>query len=236
MAHKLLVIAVGGLAVSAIALGAAAAISGEGIDAFDVIGMNDRPVCQFGASGHDGTRSIAWDGSDRVSIAVPADSKYRRGAGDQLVVSGDAAVIQHVRVEDGRIELDCRNYNRDFKLAVTLPGRTFRKFGIAGSGSLMLDGIDQPALAVGIAGSGNISGTGKTDDLSVHIAGSGKARLAQLSAGKVEMHIAGSGDSEIAPHDELSVHIAGSGKVRLASEPRHISTHIVGSGEILHGL
>ena len=46
--------------------------------------------------------------------------------------------------------------------------------------------------------------------------------------------LAGSGDSEIAPSDNLAVKIAGSGQVHLKTEPRHIETHIAGSGEIFH--
>lgn len=231
----LALIALGGLTLSAMALGAAAAIADKDDKHLDLDFFSDRPACNFDLAGHNASRSIAWDGSDGVSIAVPADAKYQRGSGDAVTVSGDANLIQHVRVQGGRIEMDCRSWHHDGRLAINLPGRTFTKFGVAGSGSMNLNGIDQPDVKLAIAGSGDVTATGKAARLDASIAGSGKMHLGQLAAGDVNLHIAGSGDSEVAPSGDLSVRIAGSGKVHLLSEPRHMETKIAGSGEIFHG-
>ena len=228
-------IALGGITLSAMALGAVAAIDNP--DGSDMhLGMfGDRPACSFDMAGHDGTRTIAWDGSDTVGVAVPADAKYQRGSGDAVTVTGDANLIQHVRVREGNIEMDCRNWHHDGRVAIDLPGRSFAKFGLAGSGSLNLNGIDQPELKLGIAGSGDVTATGKTDKLDIGIAGSGRMHLGKLAANDVNLKIAGSGNTEIAPSGDLNVHIAGSGKVHLLTEPKHIETKIAGSGEIFHG-
>ena len=234
--HKLALIALGGLAVSAMALGAAAAIAGHDNKDIDLGFMVDRPACHFDLAGQTASRSIPWDGSETVSVAVPADAKYQRGNADAVTVSGDANVIAHVRVREGKIEMDCREWHHDGgRMAITLPGRTFTKFGLAGSGSMTLDGIDQPELKLGVAGSGDITATGKTSKLEIGIAGSGRMHLGQLAANDVNLKVAGSGNTEIAPSGDLSVHIAGSGKVHLLTEPKHIETKIAGSGEIFHG-
>jgi hypothetical protein len=237
MVHKLALIAVTGLAVSAVCLGAAAAIGGKEIAAngldFSVFG--DGPACDFALSGETGSRSIAWDDSDRVSIQMHADTHYRRGQGEQMVVTGDTALLPHVKIEDGEVKMDCRHSSRGDSVAITLPGRIFQKFGLAGSGTMTLDDIDQPRLKVGLAGSGDIRATGKTGELDIGIAGSGKMKMGQLAANTIKVHVAGSGDTEIAPKDDLEVHIAGSGNVHLLSEPRHLTTHIAGSGNIIHG-
>jgi putative autotransporter adhesin-like protein len=232
--HKLALIALGGLAVSAMALGAAAAIAGKDDKNFDFSLFGDRPACNFDMAGHTASRTIPWDGSEGVSIAVPADARYQRGSGDAVTVSGDANAIAHVRVRDGRIEMDCRSWHHDGRMAINLPGRTFTKFGLAGSGSMNLNGIDQPDVKLAIAGSGDVTATGKTGKLDAAIAGSGKMHLGQLAAGDVDLHIAGSGNTEIAPSGDLNVHIAGSGKVHLLTEPKHMETKIAGSGEIFH--
>lgn len=237
MVHKLALIAVTGLAASAICLGAAAAIGGKDLAAsgIDFSFFGDGPSCDFAMSGRTGSRSIAWDGSDTVSIQMRADTHYRRGQGDQVVVTGDTAVIPHVKVEDGHIKMDCRRSSRGDMIAITLPGRIFQKFGLAGSGTMTLDDIDQPKIKFGLAGSGDIRASGKADEMVVGIAGSGKMKLGQLAANTIKIHVAGSGDTEISPRDDLDIHIAGSGKVRLLSEPKHLTTHIAGSGEIIHG-
>lgn len=232
---NLALIAFGGITLSAMALGAAAAIGDhDGKDrGFNWFG--DRPSCNFDMAGHSASRTIPWDGSEGVSIAVPADAKYQRGSGDAVTVTGDANLIQHVRVREGKIEMDCHSWHSDGRLAINLPGRTFTKFGLAGSGTMNLNGIDQPELKLAIAGSGDITATGKTANLNIGIAGSGKMHLAQLAAGDVNLKVAGSGNTEIAPSGDLNVKIAGSGKVHLMTEPRHIETKIAGSGEIFHG-
>ncbi len=224
-------VVLGGFTVCAMALGAAAAINGDHDTGF----FGDRPMCNFDMAGHSASRNIAWDGSDNVSIAVPADASYKRGVGDQVTVTGDANLIQHVRVREGHIEMDCRSWHHDGRMAINLPGRTFTKFGLAGSGSMNLEGIDQPELKLGVAGSGDVTANGKTGKLEIGIAGSGKMHLGKLAANDVQLKVAGSGNTEIAPSGDLSVHIAGSGKVHLLTEPRHIETKIAGSGEIFHG-
>jgi hypothetical protein len=226
-------IALGGITLCAMALGAAAAIGDPDGKSFGIFG--DRPACNFDMAGHDGTRTIAWDGSETVGIAVPADAKYTRGSGDAVTVTGDANLIQHVRVREGNIEMDCHSWHREGRMAINLPGRTFTKFGVAGSGSMLLSGIDQPELKLGVAGSGDVTATGKTGKLDIGIAGSGKMHLGKLAANDVQLKIAGSGNTEIAPSGDLSVKIAGSGKVHLMTEPKHIETKIAGSGEIFHG-
>ena len=232
---NLALIAFGGITLSAMALGAAAAIGDhDGKDAgFSLFG--DRPACNFDMAGHDASRSIPWDGSETVSIAVPADAKYQRGSGNAVIVNGDANLIQHVRVREGKIEMDCRSWHHEGRMAINLPGRTFTKFGLAGSGSMKLEGIDQPELKLGVAGSGDVTASGKTGKLNIGIAGSGRMHLGQLAANDVKLSVAGSGNTEIAPSGDLDVHIAGSGKVHLLTEPKHIETRIAGSGEIIHG-
>lgn len=229
------IIAFAGITISAVALGAVAAIGDKDGSHMDWSMFGDRPACNFDMAGHDASRTIPWDGSESVSIAVPADARYQRGSGEGLTVHGDANLIQHVRIRDGKIEMDCRSWHHDGRLALDLPGRTFTKFGLAGSGSMNLNGIDQPDVKLAIAGSGDVTAAGKTGKLEAAIAGSGKMHLGQLAAGDVNVRIAGSGNTEIAPSGDLNVRIAGSGKVHLMTEPKHMETKIAGSGEIFHG-
>ncbi|MGH6827562.1 MAG: GIN domain-containing protein [Rhizomicrobium sp.] len=228
MRIKLALIALLSFAVSALCLGSAFGFMGG----FENFGS---PRCELQPTGRSATRSLAWDGSDRAGVAVPATVHYRRGQGDRVVVTGDSALLPHVRLVDGWVEFDChpRDLN-GLRLDVSLPGREFRGFSLAGLGDMDLEGIDQPDLSLHVAGAGNVTATGQTDNLDLHLAGAGHARLGGLSAGRVALHLAGSSNVEVAPRDDLSVHIAGAGTVVLYSEPRSIETHIAGSGRIIH--
>jgi hypothetical protein len=236
MVHKLAIVAIIGMSASAVCMGAAAAIGGnefgKGFDGLDFSMLGDRPRCENGG-GYPTSRTLDWDGSDHAGIAIPGHVTYTPGSDDQVHVSGNPVLVPHVRVRDGRVEMDCRmGFNGARDLEVTLPGREFKKFSIAGSGNLVLQNLNQERLKVSIAGSGNIKADGKVERTEVHIAGSGDVDMAHVESRQTEVHIAGSGNTDIAPTDEAEIHIAGSGDVNLHSNPRKLETHIAGSGRI----
>lgn len=237
MVQKLAIVAFTGLVVSAVAMGAAAAIGArefkDNFDGMDFSMFGDRPRCEKTSGATATSRTLNWDGSDEVSLNVPGRARYTPGDGREVQVSGDPEIVAHVRVRDGRIELDCRSRNwGDDALEITLPGRRFEKFGIAGSGKLELNDLDQREIRVSIAGSGSVKATGKVDEVRINIAGSGDADLGQVASEDATVKIAGSGNADVAPRDEVEVHIAGSGDVNLHTTPRKVETHIMGSGRI----
>ena len=238
MVHKLALVAVIGLTASAVCMGAAAAIGGnefgKDFDGFDFSMFGDRPRCERVQSASATSRTIDWDGSDHVGLSVGGHARYTPGSDGQVHLTGDPQMLAHIRVRDGNIEMDCRGGWRDRRddLEITLPGREFKKFGIAGSGNLVLQNLNQNRLKVSIAGSGSIKADGKVENAEIHIAGSGDADLGRVVSQVSEVHIAGSGNTDIAPSDEADIHIAGSGDVNLHSNPRKLETHIAGSGRI----
>ena len=235
MVHKLAIIAVIGLSASAVCMGAAAAIGGREFgDNFDFSMFDgDRPRCERTDSASVTSRDIDWDGSDHVSLSVGGHASYTPGNDDKVHLTGDPQKLAHIRVRDGRIEMNCRGWRGDSgELTITLPGREFKKFGIAGSGNLVLHNLDQEKLKVSIAGSGSIKADGKVEEAEIHIAGSGDADLGEVASRVSEVHIAGSGNTDIAPTEEAEIHIAGSGDVNLHANPKRLNTHIAGSGRI----
>jgi hypothetical protein len=224
MVHKLAIVAFSGLVISAVAMGAAAAIGArefganfEGMDFSNWGG--DRPRCErvagdtSGRTASNGSRTLNWDGSDHVSLNVPATARYVPNGSKQWHISGDPDVVAHVRVRDGRIELNCRGRWSDDALQITLPGTRMEKFSIAGSGKLELENLDQQDLKVSIAGSGDVD-------------------MGRVASEDVSVRIAGSGNADIAPRGEAKIRIAGSGDVNLHSNPRNVETRIAGSGRI----
>jgi len=237
MVHKLAMVAVAGITISAICLGAGGALEGkdfgrgfgEGMGAlFD----NDRPRCENGG-GYPTSRTLDWDGSDEASIAIPGHATYNPGNDDKVHVSGNPVLVPHVRVREGKVELDCRmGFNGAHDLTVTLPGRTFKKFSIRGSGNLALNSLNQDRLELTIRGSGSIKADGKVQNADVGIRGSGDINIGQVNAAVVKVEIRGSGNTDIAPTEEADISIRGSGDVNLHSNPKKLETHISGSGRI----
>jgi hypothetical protein len=239
MVHKLAIVAVAGITLSAVCLGAGGALEGRdvgartfGEDGWMANFFEDLPRCENGG-GYPINRTLDWDGSDHAGIAIPGRATYAPGNDDKLHVSGNPVLVPHVRVRDGRVELDCRmGFNGAHDLAITLPGRAFKKFSIAGSGNLDLQKLDQDRVKLSIAGSGSIKGDGRVESADLHIAGSGDINIGQMNSQVVTVHIAGSGNTDIAPTEEADIHIAGSGDVNLHTNPKKLETHIAGSGRI----
>jgi hypothetical protein len=177
-------------------------------------------------------RRLAWTGGDKVDIAVSAVVRYRGGDGSEVVVRGPAGAIAHVAVDRSRISLDCRSFSGPGAVEITLPGRVFRRINLEGSGNLIMENVDQPELTLNVSGSGEVRAQGTAEHVTVKIAGSGNARLAELAMKQLAVDIAGSGNLEAAPKDEADVRIAGSGNVRLLSHPAQLRSKVAGSGRV----
>ncbi|HEY4274512.1 MAG TPA: head GIN domain-containing protein [Rhizomicrobium sp.] len=259
MRTKLAIIAVSGFVVSAVSLGGAFALGGNAIgDAVFNFDGFDLPRCdRVGANPTADSRSIAWDGSDHASIALPADTHYRAGSGDQLIVRGDPLLVSHVRVRNGVVGLDCHGgslFGNSGHLDVTLPGkRQFRAFEVMGSGTMDLYGLSQPDvklsvvgngtieadakvknLKMDVAGSGTLTARGQADQLDVNVSGSGKIRAGELATKDADIDVSGSGHIEVAAENSLDVDVSGSGTIFLKTEPKSLQTDISGSGTIVH--
>lgn len=263
MRTKLAAIAVSGFAVSAICLGGAFALGGSAIgDTILDIGDFGQPRCDIaGPSAAAASRTLPWEGNgDRAAVAVAANTYYRAGSGDQLVVKGDPRIISHVYVRDGVVGIDCRTgslfHGNTQRIEVTLPGRPFRSFSQLSSGDMRLAGLSQPEAKISVEGSGNIEAdgkidrltavidgsgnmavTGNADSLDLTVEGSGDARLGEFVVKNADVTIAGSGGVEIAPRGASRVAITGegSGDVKAAGTADMLKVRVRGSGDMRLG-
>jgi hypothetical protein len=259
MRSKLAVVAITGFAVSAVCLGGAFALGGEAVgDALLDFGSFGQPRCDIG--GATTSRTLAWDGDgDRVAVEMHADTYYRAGSGDRLVIKGDPGMVSHVYVRDGVVGIDCRtnfHFGKSPRLEVTLPGRPFRTFEQRGSGDMHLAGLSQPdarlsiegsgsiqadgtidRLSVRVAGSGDVTATGSARALDVDLQGSGDVRLGGLSTKSARVEIDGSGNVEIAPKkaSRIDVANAGSGDFEAAGSTDNLNISVEGSGDMKLG-
>lgn len=233
MVNRLVVIAALGLTAFAVCVGAAAAIGGsEGFDGLDSL-FSDGPRCRAVAGAAATRRELDWDGSWDAGMAVAGHARYTPGRDDKVHVTGDPQVLAHLRVRDGNIEMDCRGWrNRQRTLQITLPGREFRKFSLAGVGSMTLDQLDQHMLKVEIAGTGTVEANGKVDDIKIEIGGLGHADFGKVASRTAKVELAGVAKADIAPTDLANIEIAGPSEVTLHSNPARLETEIAGPGRI----
>jgi carbon monoxide dehydrogenase subunit G len=183
---------------------------------------------------------------------MPATVNYQPGGTAEAVISGDAALLDHVRLEGAELRLDCDPGWFASRLEVKLSGPPIADWEVRGSGDLTLEGINQPELSVGIDGSGSVNVYGTADAVEVEISGSGETKWSDLAAktmqvnirgsgnvsasgtaNTVDLDISGSGDAEL--HDlianSVTINIRGSGDARLTARV-DADVFISGSGDV----
>jgi hypothetical protein len=112
-------------------------------------------------------------------------------------------------------------------------GRPPNRVSVRGGENLNLGYIDQDRLTVDITGNGSFTASGRVDRLEVNVLGTGDADLGALTARRVKVLIASSGNAVVTPTQEVRVNISGSGNVRLTTKPEQIEREIVGSGRVI---
>jgi hypothetical protein len=236
MSKKLAIVAISGIVIGAVLLGTAALVGGQELrrQNFDFGDLfNDRDRCGVTLANRRGSRSLDWNHGDSIGIRVPSDVRYRRGQGEQVVIEGDEALLALIEIDNNRIQLNCRMRNMG-RLVITLPGRDFRHYDLAGSVNLTMEGVDQTRLDFDMAGSVEVTASGRVDELDLDAAGASEGHFGALEVNVVTLDLAGSSEVEIAPRERLSVDAAGSTEVTLRTEPRTIDMDIAGSGRIIH--
>lgn len=192
------------------------------------------------------TRTLAWTGGEALTIDSSIDVEYVQGPANTVVITGPKGLTDRVTLTDGRLSMgdgderivfgwdngnfSARSERDELRVVVTAPN--VRRFSSNGSGDLDITAYDQPAMALSISGSADVTAAGRTDALDLDIAGSGDADLRALDAKDAKIAIAGSGDADIAPTGDVQVRIAGSGDVTLATRPAKLTSEIAGSGDV----
>lgn len=175
---------------------------------------------------------LPFSSSGSPTIDIPASVHYQPGGKAEAVITGDPALLDHVRIEGGRLSMDCnplvqRQIRRQPVRTVVTDWR------VRGSGDLALSQLDQAYLRLRISGSGSVTATGSARSVDLDVSGSGTARLKGTAAQSVKIRIHGSGDAEVAVAADADISISGSGNIELYGHPVLRRSEIRGSGRLV---
>ena len=263
MIRTLFIIAAAGLVLATASLGGAFALGGRDMArhgwAWTFHDDDDGDTVRFQRADDtrtpEITRQIAWTGGDTLTVDLSADVEYVQGDTPGVTVTGPAALVEKVRLIDGRLtwvadHADGPNHetvvfggNQDrlgmwahseaVHIVVTAPN--VKTFNLEGSADLTLKDYDQDTLAVDISGSGEVHANGRVRSLELDISGSGDADLSGLTATDANVAIAGSGDARVAPTGRADISISGSGDVEVTTRPATVNQDVSGSGDVSVG-
>ena len=176
---------------------------------------------------------LPFSSSGSLTIDIPASVHYQPGGKAEAVITGDPALLDHVRIEGGRLSMDCNPGWSNAKFDVSLSGPLVTDWRVRGSGDLALSQLDQAYLRLRISGSGSVTATGSARSVDLDVSGSGTARLKGLAAQSVKIRIHGSGDAEVAAAADADISISGSGNIELYGHPVLRRSEIRGSGRLV---
>lgn len=231
MTRKLAFVATAGLLGAAAFLSLGFALAGPNWHDTARLLIADKSTCGPGTSERKQI-TLPLTSTDSFIIRLPASVHYQPGGEPQAVISGPAAVLDHVRIDGDELNLDCDPGWFSPRIDVRLSGPPIARWEVRGSGDLVLSQIDQPLLGVVIKGSGSATGTGKADVADVAISGSGDVMFEKLTARTVQVEIRGSGDARLTAQVDAEVFIAGSGDVELYGPAVLRRSVVKGSGGI----
>jgi Putative auto-transporter adhesin, head GIN domain len=105
----------------------------------------------------------------------------------------------------------------------------------AGSGNIVVDGIEAESLKVTLPGNGTLTGSGTVTRLEVTVSGSGMVQFTRLVANDVRAVVSGSGSIFITATESLDGSVSGSGAILYAGSPQGVTKSVTGTGAITGG-
>ncbi len=186
---------------------------------------------RLSGAGPQTTRTLAWPGGDLLEVAIGADVVYTQGPVASVTVTGPRTTVEHMVFRNGRLTLDTPMRDTG-EVNVVMTAPDVKRFVLAGSQNLTVNGFKQDSLEATLAGSGDLTLSGAAERLKLNIAGSGDVDAGALSVADASVNIAGSGDARISPVKSADINIAGSGDVHLTTRPPSVKSSVFGSGEV----
>lgn len=196
------------------------------------------------------TRTLPWTGGDQLSLMMPGQVVYRQGDEAGVTITGPRAMVDRVRLRDGRLSLE--DYDEDevergyirwsrngirawsateaVKVVVTAPSVT--RFDTGANGDLSIRDYDQPRLEVTVNGSGDVRARGRTEALSLTLNGAGDADFDDLIVTDARVSVTGRGDARVGPTGRADIDVSGRGDVTLTRTPAQLEQSITGWGEV----
>jgi hypothetical protein len=187
-------------------------------------------------SGNVRTETRDLKGFDVIQSKGSIDLDVKLGPQFAVVVEADDNLFPVIRTEvsGGALVVDSKGSwtsHHATTVHVTLPRLT--ALGVQGSGDAKIHDFSGDRLGVKIQGSGDVSGTGRVQNLHVVIQGSGDADLYKLDADDVQVRVDGSGDAKVSAAKTLQATIHGSGDVIWHGDAPHVDAQVHGSGDVI---
>jgi hypothetical protein len=173
--------------------------------------------------------SVALEGSGKVTISM--------GGNESVVVEADDNIVPLIetRVENGTLIIstkDNTNLTTHAGIRINITMKSLKGLYLRGSGEIDASGVAGDQVEIQLPGSGDITVSGKANDLKISLPGSGNVTCDGLKVKSATINLNGSGNITAYASESLDATLRGSGTIRYSGNPPQVSKSITGSGTI----
>ncbi len=175
------------------------------------------------------TREFPWDGSESLSIEVPASVKFVQASGPgKVVVTGPRRSVDTFSASGGVLRDERWHTGKPLEIVVYAPKIT--RFLLKGSDKLVVEAYDQPDLSIETVGRADVKVSGKVERMMLHLQGIGWADLGTLEALEADVALTGSRRAIVSASERARV--SGNGSVVLVRKPKTLDLDLGESGRV----
>ena len=189
-----------------------------------------------GGSGVPATEVRDMSAFNSVELAGSNNVVIRVGAKQSIVVKADANLLDRVttEVQSGKLVIGNTpgSFTTKSPMGVEVNVPTLDALTLAGSGNIVVNGVETESLKVTLPGSGTLTGSGTTTQLDVTVSGSGTVQFTRLVANDVRAVVSGSGSTFITAARSLDASISGAGAILYGGNPQDVTKSVTGTGAI----
>lgn len=201
-------------------------------------------------------------GFNAVNVAGPFDVQIKQGNTESVKVEAPADVMDKILtdVNDGVLKIHSKQNSWNWgnwwgnhkKILIYVTIKEINNVNITGSGDVTFkEGLSANSLKLHISGSGDMTGridvrlldssisgsgdmtlSGKADNSTVSVVGSGDFRAHNLLTVNSTVRLSGSGDATINASEKVDAAVHGSGDIHYTGSAKNITSSKTGSGDI----
>jgi hypothetical protein len=175
------------------------------------------------------TRELAWDGSESLTVEVPASVRFVQTEGPgKVIVTGPRRSVEHFTATGGVLSDQRWRTGKPLHIVVHAPRIT--RFSLKGTDKLVVERFDQPRLTIETVGSAEVRAAGRVGHLTLQLQGRGWADLSALTAAEADVSVTGSRHALLAATEKAR--ISGNGSVVLVGKPKSLELKLAESGRV----
>jgi putative autotransporter adhesin-like protein len=175
------------------------------------------------------TRELPWDGSESLSVEVPATVRFVQSGGEaKVVVTGARRSVEAFSASGGVLRDGRLHTGKPLEIVVYAPRIT--RFLLKGSDKLVVEAFDQPELRIETVGRAEVRASGKTARMTLQLQGFGWADLGALEAAEADLSLTGSRHAIVSVSERARV--TGNGSVVLVRKPKSLELDLGDSGRV----